>query len=162
MARHIGRYAAMKRFLTLLLAFSMLGGLAPAQTQTHAQTHDQTLAPQRVRVTGEIVDTWCTISGLMFARGTAHHQCAIWCALGGIPVSIRDADGKLYMILRLAEDEVNASNPRIAKIMTHEVTVDGELIERDGVRYLFVTQIADDKGVITMTHDEHGIQPFGN
>jgi hypothetical protein len=153
----IGRYPAMKRLIIRLFAFAMLGslalgGFAPAQAQS----------PQRVRVTGEIVDTWCTISGLMFARGTAHHQCAIWCALGGIPVSIRDAEGKLYMVLRLAEEEVNAANPRIARIMTHEVTVDGEMIERDGVRYLFVTQIADDKGVINMTHDEHGIQPFGN
>ena len=35
-------------------------------------------------------------------------------------------------------------------------------LERDGVTYLLVDQIADDKGVITMTHEEYGIQPFGN
>jgi hypothetical protein len=40
--------------------------------------------------------------------------------------------------------------------------VNGELLERDGVKYLLVDQIADDKGVINLTHDEHGIQPFGN
>ena len=117
---------------------------------------------RRVTVTGEISDTWCTISGLMFAKGTAHHQCAVWCALGGIPVSIRDAKGELYLILRIGDDEESAANPRIARIATHEVTVDGELLERDGVKYLLVDRIADDKGVITMTHEEHGIQPFGN
>jgi len=117
---------------------------------------------QRVTVTGEISDSWCTISGLMFAKGTAHHQCAIWCALGGIPVAIRDAGGNLYLILKIGDDEDSAGNPRVAKLATHEVTVDGELLERDGVKYLLVDRIADDKGVITMTHEEHGIQPFGN
>jgi hypothetical protein len=117
---------------------------------------------RRVTVTGEISDTWCTISGLMFAKGTAHHQCAVWCALGGIPVSIRDARGDLYLILKIGDDEDSAANPRIARIATHEVSVDGELLERDGVKYLLVDRIADDKGVITMTHDEYGIQPFGN
>ncbi|POR48061.1 hypothetical protein CYD53_11684 [Bosea psychrotolerans] len=117
---------------------------------------------RRVTVTGEISDTWCTVSGLMFAKGTAHHQCAVWCALGGIPVSIRDAKGELYLILKIGDDEDSAANPRIARMATHEVAVDGELLERDGVKYLLVDRIADDKGVITMTHEEYGIQPFGN
>lgn len=117
---------------------------------------------RRVTVSGEISDSWCTISGLMFAKGTAHHQCAIWCALGGIPVSIRDANGDLYLILRIGDDEDSAANPRVARMATHDVTVDGELLERDGVKYLLVDKIADDKGVITMTHEEYGIQPFGN
>ncbi len=117
---------------------------------------------RRVSITGEISDTWCSISGLMFAKGTAHHQCAIWCALGGIPVSIRDAKGDLYLILKIGDDEDSVANPRIAKMATHEISVDGELLERDGVKYLLVDRIADDKGVITMTHEEYGIQPFGN
>ncbi len=58
-------------------------------------------AAERVRVSGELVDTWCAISGIMFAYGTAHHQCAVWCAVGGIPVSIRADDGTFYMVLRL-------------------------------------------------------------
>lgn len=116
----------------------------------------------RVRVAGEIVDTWCNISELMFARGTAHHQCAIWCALGGIPVSIRTADGAFYLLLRVEDDDVNAANPKVAKIASHEVVAEGEVIARDGVNYLIVSKIADDKGIITLTQDEYGIQPFGN
>ena len=119
-------------------------------------------AQNRVKVTGEIVDTWCSVTGIMFAFGTAHHQCAVWCALGGIPVSIKDASGNFYLVLRLEEDEINVADPRIVRIQSHKVTVDGELVERDGVKYLFVTQVADDKGVINLTHDEYGIQPFGN
>lgn len=132
---------------------AFLAAAAPAMAQQSGQ---------RVTVSGEISDSWCTISGLMFARGTAHHQCAVWCALGGIPVAIRDAGGNLYLVLKIGDDEDSAGNPRIARLATHEVTVDGELLERDGVKYLLVDRIAGDKGVITLTHEEHGIQPFGN
>jgi hypothetical protein len=132
---------------------ALLAAAGPASAQQSGR---------RVTVSGEISDSWCTISGLMFARGTAHHQCAVWCALGGIPVAIRDASGTLYLVLKIGDDEDSAGNPRVARLATHEVTVDGELLERDGVKYLLVDRIADDKGVITLTHDEHGIQPFGN
>ena len=119
------------------------------------------LAAERVRVTGEVVDSWCTISGIMYAFGTAHHQCATWCAVGSIPVSVRTSDGKFYMVLRIEGDTTSVANPRVLTLQSHEVTVDGDLYERDGVNYLLVDQVADDKGVINLTHAEHGIQPFG-
>jgi len=119
-------------------------------------------AAERVQVSGEIVDTWCAITGIMFASGTAHHQCAVWCAVGGIPVSIKTKDGAYYVVLRIEDSDVSLANPTIVNIQTHEVTVDGELHERDGVKYLFVSKVADDKGIVTLTHDENGIVPFGN
>lgn len=121
-----------------------------------------TRAAERVQVTGEIVDTWCSITGIMFAAGTAHHQCAVWCAVGGIPVSIKTKDGQHYVILKIENDDTSVASPTVVKIQTHEVTVDGELHERDGVKYLFVSKVADDKGVVNMTHDEYGVVPFGN
>ncbi len=116
---------------------------------------------KRVTVTGEIVDTWCYVTEIMYAEGTAHHKCAIWCAVGGIPVSIKDKDGNLYVVLRVEDDDTSVANPKIVKIQTHEVTAVGDLFVRDGVNYLLVNKVADDKGVINMTHEEHGIQPFG-
>ena len=116
---------------------------------------------ERVQVTGEVVDSWCSISGIMYAYGSAHHQCAVWCAVGGIPVSIKTKDDAFYMILRVGEDDRNVADPRIVKIQTHEVSVDGELIARDGVNYLLVDEVADDKGIVNLTHDEYGIVPFG-
>ncbi len=116
---------------------------------------------KRVQITGEIVDTWCSITGIMFAAGTAHHQCAVWCAVGGIPVSIKTENGDHYMVLKLEDEDTSVANPTIVKIQTHEVTVDGELHERDGVKYLFVSKVADDKGIVTMTHEDYGIVPFG-
>lgn len=134
-----------------------LGQSAPARANTAAR-----LPAKQVRVTGELVDTWCNVSGLMYGLGTAHHQCAIWCALGGIPVSIRDKDGNFYLILKIEGDDENAANPRMARIQTHQIEVEADLITQDGVNYLLITKVADDKGIINMTQDEYGIQPFGN
>jgi len=139
---------------TFCLALGLAGALAAATAPAQAATG------QRVSVTGEIVDTWCYVSEIMFATGTAHHQCAVWCAVGGIPVSIKDANGDVFVILRI-EDEDPVDNPRVVRIQTHEVTVNGDLYERDGVKYLIVTQVADDKGIVNLTHEEYGIQPFG-
>jgi hypothetical protein len=128
---------------------------------TQPATVEAKTTGKRVNITGEIVDTWCYVSEIMYSQGTAHHQCAVWCAVGGIPVSIKDDKGDVFIILRI-EEEDPVDNPRIVKIQTHQVTVDGDLYERDGVKYLIVTKVADDKGVINMTHEDYGIQPFGN
>ncbi len=143
----------MGRLAAMALAAS-LGSAGPLLAETPP-------APQRVTVTGEIVDTWCAITGIMYAYGTAHHQCAVWCAAGGIPVSIKDADGNFYMVLRLEDEKVSVASPRLLTIQTHEVTVDGDLVERDGVKYLFVDKVADDKGIVNLTHAENGVVPFG-
>lgn len=128
---------------------------------TAASASGSFAAGKRVQITGEVVDTWCSITGIMFSIGTAHHQCAVWCAVGGIPVSIKTENGDHYMVLKLEDDDTSVANPTIVTIQSHEVTVDGELHERDGVKYLFVSKVADDKGIVTMTHEDYGIVPFG-
>jgi hypothetical protein len=137
-----------------LIAAALLALAWPAAAQSPA-------TGKRVQVSGEIVDTWCAVTGIMFGLGTAHHQCAVWCAVGGIPVAIKDKDGQFYMVLRIENEDVSVASPKIVKIQTHEVTVDGELFERDGVKYLLVDKVADDKGIVNLTHDEHGVVPFG-
>lgn len=117
--------------------------------------------PTRVQVTGEIIDTWCYVTEIMYALGSAHHQCAVWCAVGGIPVSILGDDGKVYMVLKIEDEAANVASPRVVKIQTHQVSVDGDLYERDGVNYLVVTEVQDDQGVVNLTHEDYGIQPFG-
>jgi len=141
----------MKKLIAILAAAGLLslGSIGSAQ------------AAKRVNITGEIIDTWCYVTEIMYALGTAHHQCAVWCAAGGIPVSVLGEDGKVYVVLKLEGDETSVANPTILKIQTHKVTVNGDLYERDGVRYLFVTQVADDKGIVNLTHADNGIQPFG-
>lgn len=145
----------MRRFIAAVAMTAALGIGAVAAAPAQASQ------PTRVSVTGEIVDTWCYVTEIMFALGTAHHQCAVWCAVGGIPVSILGEDGNVYIILRLEEEDSNVANPTIVTIQTHQVTVDGELYERDGVKYLFVSQVADDNGIVAINHEDYGIQPFG-
>jgi hypothetical protein len=147
--RRIGGFAGVAA-LAVVAAAALGAPAAMAQAQG-----------QRIQVKGEAVDTFCNVSEIMFASGTAHYQCAVWCAVGGIPVSIRTESGDLYMVLRIEEDEASSGGPRIVRIQGSEVTVDGEFFERDGVKYILVTKVADEKGVIKLTHDEHGIQPFG-
>ena len=65
-----------------------LKGLATALLLTAGvavQSASAATAPERVKVTGEIIDTWCYVTEIMYALGTAHHKCAVWCAAGGIP-----------------------------------------------------------------------------
>jgi hypothetical protein len=144
-----------KFFLPAALAL-MTASALPAQA-----------AGKMVSVEGEVVDTFCAVSEVMFAYGTAHHQCAVWCLSGGIPVSIKDKDGNFYMVLRVEGDETSVVPPKLIKIQTHSVKVDGELIARNGVNYLLVNKIADDKGIINLTHEDvvegqkRGILPFG-
>jgi len=120
----------------------------------------EAVAPKRVKVSGKIVDTWCYLTEIMFAQGSAHHKCAIWCAVDGIPVSIKGNDGKVYMVLRVKGDNTSVANPKIVSIQSHELTVDGDLYVRDGVNYLLVNKVADDKGVINLTHKKHGGEWF--
>ena len=134
---------------------SLVAGLVWAIAPAHAA------AGKSVQVSGEIIDTWCYVTEIMYALGTAHHKCAVWCAAGGIPVSIKGSGDKVYMVLKIEGDDTSVANTKVLKIQSHQVTVNGDLYERDGVNYLIVHQVADDKGVVNLTHEDYGIQPFG-
>ena len=143
----------MRRIATLALAgFLAIGAQGAASAA---------VTPERVQVTGEIIDAWCYISEIMYAEGTAHHQCALWCAAGGIPVGVLADDGQVYMILKIGDDTTNVANPAILKIQTHRVSVDGNLYVRDGINYLLIDKIVNDEGIVTVNQDDYGIQPFG-
>ena len=124
-------------------------------------TAAQAAAPQRVEVTGEVIDSWCYISEIMYPEGTAHHQCALWCAAGGIPVGILGDDGEVYLVLKLGDDTTNVANPKVLDLQTHKVRVDGDLYLRDGMKYLLVDRIITDAGIVNLTHEDYGIQPSG-
>ncbi|WP_420405352.1 hypothetical protein [Nisaea sp.] len=143
----------MPRFARFVFAVLFLGAVSLQSTRAEPV--------ERIRVEGELIDTWCYVTEIMFARGSAHYQCAVWCAVGGIPVSIRAEDGTLYVVLRVEGDSQNVANPSMIRIQSHQVTVDGDLIRRDGVNYLLVTQVADDAGIVDLTHEKFGIQPWG-
>jgi len=142
----------MKRTSGAVLAGSLVVALgAPAAAAT----------PQRVSVTGEIIDSWCYLTEIMYAEGTAHHECALWCAAGGVPVGLRADDGTVYIILKVGDDAASVANPRLMKIQSHQVSVEGDAFARDGFNYLVIDRVADDAGIVNLTHEDYGIQPSG-
>ena len=118
-----------------------------------------TAAAERLMVTGEVIDSWCYLTEIMYPLGTAHHQCAIWCTAGGIPVGILDDAGKVYIVLAFGDDASSVASPTILDIQTHRVTVEGDAFERDGMAYLVVDRLIADEGIVNLTHDDYGIQP---
>ncbi len=139
------------RIARTLAAAALAVSLAPAGA----------LAAKQVTVTGEVIDSWCYLTEIMYPLGTAHHQCAIWCAAGGIPVGILDDQGKVYILLSFAGSERAVADPAVLELQTHRVTVEGTAFERDGMAYLTVDRLVEDRGIVNFTHEENGIQPFG-
>ncbi len=137
---------------------SLAFGAAMALAAFGAQTAQ---AAQRVEVTGEVIDSWCYLTEIMYPEGSAHHQCALWCAAGGIPVGILADDGTVYIVLKLEDDTTSVANPAVMEIQSHRVRIEGDLYPRDGINYLVVNRILGDEGVVKLTHDDYGIQPFG-
>ena len=117
--------------------------------------------PKRVTVTGEVIDSWCYLSEIMWAEGSAHHRCAVWCARGGVPVGILGEDEEVYVLLMMENDPDVIGNKAVFRIQTNEVVVTGDLYERDSVRYLAVNEIVEDHGIVNYSHEDFDIQPGG-
>lgn len=117
---------------------------------------------KRITVTGEIMDTWCYVSGVMGSPeatlGSAHHTCAIWCAAGGIPVGLRTDEGEVYMVLQLEGNGTADGDPTFLDLQSETVTADGTVYERDGLKYLVVDKILTNDG-IAPTHEDYGLTP---
>ncbi len=116
---------------------------------------------ERKTITGEVMDTWCYVSQIMgpsdFVVGTTHHVCAVWCAAGGIPVGLLDkSDGQIYMVMSIGDDTANVANQALLDIQSHEITVEGDVYELDGLKYLMIDKVMDDKGVTNLTHQTIG------
>ena len=144
--------------LSLKLMFLTVITLVAAGTTAYAAEGE------KKTITGEVMDTWCYVSQIMggsdFVVGTSHHVCAVWCAAGGIPVGLLDkSDGSIYMIMGVGDDTTNVANETLLQIQSHEITVSGTAYELDGIKYLMIDEVIEDKGVTNLTHQVIGILP---
>lgn len=118
---------------------------------------------ERVQITGEIIDTWCYFSGVMGGPdavvGSAHHTCALWCSAGGIPVGLLGDDGEVYMVLKINGDDQSASGDTQLTLASHEIVADGMLYKRDGLNYLVVEEVVEDRGITNLNHEDYGVVP---
>lgn len=121
------------------------------------------VAAERLNVTGEIIDTWCYLSGVMGGPeavvGSAHHTCAIWCAAGGIPVGVLADDGTVYMVLKLAGEDTATGGDSFLRLQSNRIVADGTVYRRDGINYLVVEQVVADEGITRKTHEDFGVVP---
>ena len=118
---------------------------------------------ERVRITGEMIDTWCYFSGVMGGPdavvGTAHHTCALWCAAGGIPVGLLADDGTVYMVIKWLGSADVADGETLLSVQSHRLTADGIHYERDGIHYLVVEDVVEDEGIVNLSHEDYGVTP---
>jgi len=118
---------------------------------------------ERVRITGEMIDTWCYFSGVMGGPdavvGTAHHTCALWCAAGGIPVGLLADDGTVYMVIKWQGSADVADGEMLLSVQSHRLTADGIHYQRDGLHYLVVEKVVEDEGIVNLSHEDYGVTP---
>ena len=76
-------------------------------------------------------------------------------------MGILDDDGQVYIVLKIEGDSNSVANPTVLDIQSHRVTVEGDAFERDGIPYLTIDRVINDEGIVNLTADEYGIQPFG-
>ena len=118
---------------------------------------------ERVRITGEMIDTWCYFSGVMGGPdavvGTAHHTCALWCAAGGIPVGLLADDGTVYMVIKWRGSADVADGATLLSVQSHRLTADAIHYQRDGIHYLVVEKIVADEGIVNLSHEDYGVTP---
>ena len=146
----VGTWAA-----TLALAAGLIAPTAPWAAPA--------ASGERVQVEGEIIDTWCYLSGVMGGPdavvGSAHHTCAMWCAAGGIPVGLLGDDGEVYMVLKWQGSDDVAGGDTLLEIQSDRVVADGVLHRRDGIAYIIVEQVVANHGTPDHSHEDYGVVP---
>ena len=76
-------------------------------------------------------------------------------------MGLLDDDGRVYIVLKIENDSNSVANPTVLDIQSHRVTVEGDTFERDGITYLTIDRVINDEGIVNLTADDYGIQPFG-
>ena len=143
--------------LVSIAAAGLLAGFVTLNTASAATE------PKPVEIKGEVIDTWCYLSGVMGGQdaviGTAHHTCALWCAAGGIPVGVLDEDGQIYMVLKLKGEDTLKQSDNIMEIQSDIITAKGLHYVRDGVNYLIVEDVIANDGISNFNHEDYGSVP---
>jgi late competence protein required for DNA uptake (superfamily II DNA/RNA helicase) len=92
-----------------------------------------------VTMKGEIVCMGCYMGHN--AKGAEHKTCGTKCVAGGMPMGLVTADGKLYL-LTMSHENADAYN-KAKGMMASTVDVTGTAMEKDGLKAIEVTAVAD-------------------
>ena len=90
-------------------------------------------------VTGEVVDVTCYVAHS--ASGESHAGCGQKCISSGMPVAIKAQDG-MYLAVG---DEHGTANSQLAALAGKQVTVEGDIAERDGMKLITIKKVNSQK-----------------
>ncbi len=127
----------MKRIVVGLVATLLMtsGGVAWAHEGHEMEAAgDQTL-------TGEVIDTFCYLSHGNEGRGKDHIGCARKCIESGLPVAIKVGD-QLYLATMA---DHTAANTTLAPFAGEQVTVHGNVMEKDGQHLIAIEHVEKTK-----------------
>ena len=107
------------------------GGAEPVAENTATE---QTL-------TGEVVDVFCYLSHGAEGLGKGHAGCAKKCIQSGLPVALKVGD-QLYLAAMSSHDPANTT---LANLAGEQVTVHGQVMEKDGQHLISITSVEQAK-----------------
>ncbi len=91
---------------------------------------DAAASGEMKKVTGEVVDMACYVDH--GAMGEKHADCAKKCITSGLPVGLKAADGKTYLLI----GDHMPMNKELAEYAAKTITVEGKVVSRDGVNMI--------------------------
>lgn len=91
---------------------------------------DMAKSGSTITVTGEVLDMACYLDH--GAHGAKHSECARMCISSGLPVGLKTADGKVFLLI----GEHKPANELLAQYAAKTITVKGKFVSRDGINLL--------------------------
>ncbi len=113
--------------IILALACATAVAVLPATARAHeGEDHGD----KETTIKGEVIDMACYVDH--GATGQKHADCAKKCIESGLPVGLKGADGKTYLLI----GEHKPMNNELAQYAAKEITVKGKVSSRDGVNMI--------------------------
>ncbi|MBZ0187145.1 MAG: hypothetical protein K8F91_12935 [Candidatus Obscuribacterales bacterium] len=93
-----------------------------------------------VTLTGEVIDVWCYVSGVMGSgRGKEHEKCAKLCVAGGVSAGILTDDGTVYIAAK--HQGYKGCAGLLLPYVAQRVEVKGGVAEKGGCRVLKIREV---------------------
>ena len=126
--------------IAVALGLSVAAGAAWAEDEHDhgAHHHDEAAgASTEQTLTGEVVDVFCYLSHSESGLGQGHASCAKKCIQSGLPVALKVGD-QLYLAVMANHEPANKT---FAELAGQQVTVHGQVLEKDGQHVISVKQV---------------------
>ena len=135
----------MRRLWVVMIGIALATGMgtvwAHMEHEHGEMSHgDETVAENtsaEQTLTGEVVDVFCYLSHGKEGLGAGHAGCAKKCIESGLPVAIKVGD-QLYLAAMASHDPANKT---LAALAGKQVTVHGQVLEKDGQHLISITRV---------------------